>query len=72
MSTYKLTYFDVRGRAETARLLFALKGQEYKNEIIQNGEWPKLKPGNFKEFMAIPGYSLHEFLIYINKSNRSK
>ena len=69
MSTYKLTYFDVRGRAETARLLFALKGQEYKNEIIQNGEWPKLKPGNFKKFMAIHYMS---FFIYINKSNRSK
>ena len=46
MSTYKLTYFDMRGCAEPARLLFALKGHDYKNKIVQKGEWPKLKPGD--------------------------
>jgi len=31
MATYKLSYFSIRGLAETARLLFALGGQKYED-----------------------------------------
>ena len=45
MSGYKFTYFDVRAKGETARLLFALKGQEYTDIRVQQSEWPAIKPG---------------------------
>ena len=45
MPAYKLTYFDGRARAETSRLLFALKGQKYTDVRIQHCDWPKLKAG---------------------------
>ncbi|XP_072051484.1 uncharacterized protein [Amphiura filiformis] len=46
MPSYKLTYFDVRGRAEIIRLLFAQAGVKYEDVRIPIGgeEWKKLKP----------------------------
>jgi glutathione S-transferase len=34
MATYKLTYFDIRGLAETARYLFAVAKQNYEDERL--------------------------------------
>ncbi|KAF6023678.1 hypothetical protein EB796_018016 [Bugula neritina] len=34
---YKLTYFDVRGRGEAARLMFALAKQDFEDQRIQGG-----------------------------------
>lgn len=41
---YKLTYFNVEGRAELARLLFAEAGVEYVDNRIEFKDWPALKP----------------------------
>ena len=44
MSTYKLTYFDIRGRAEVARLLFVKSGTQFEdNRVDFFDEWPELK-----------------------------
>jgi glutathione S-transferase len=41
---YKLTYFDLRGRAEVSRLLFAASGTEYEDIRFERSKWPELKP----------------------------
>ena len=45
-STYKLTYFDAKGRAEIARFIFAQAEVKYEDvRLTYNGEeWAKLKP----------------------------
>jgi len=45
MPTYKLTYFNGRGRAEVIRLLFAEAGQEYSDIRIERDQWPQHKAG---------------------------
>ena len=44
MSTYKLTYFNSRGGAETIRFIFAQAGVAYEDNRVTFEEWPKLKP----------------------------
>lgn len=44
MPHYKLTYFNVRAKAEVARLLFSIAGVEYEDERIEFSSWPDLKP----------------------------
>ncbi|GAB6028477.1 hypothetical protein CHUAL_002636 [Chamberlinius hualienensis] len=41
---YRLVYFDGRGRAELARILFAQAGVEYEDARIPKDKWPALKP----------------------------
>jgi len=41
---YKLIYFNGRGRAEPARLIFAYAGVNYNDHRIEGAEWPALKP----------------------------
>ena len=52
MSTYKLTYFDIRGKAEIIRLIFAQAGVEYEDIRIGQDEWredlKQSEAGNFK------------------------
>jgi glutathione S-transferase len=43
MSTYKLTYFNGRGRAEVSRLIFAAAGQKYEDDRISGEQWAALK-----------------------------
>ena len=43
MSTYKLHYFNVRGRAEISRLIFAAAGQKYEDARFEHEQWPSLK-----------------------------
>jgi len=43
MPSYKLTYFDVRGRAESIRMLFAMAGAEYENCVVGQADWPEMK-----------------------------
>ncbi|XP_035661421.1 hematopoietic prostaglandin D synthase-like [Branchiostoma floridae] len=44
MPEYKLTYFNVRGRAELIRLLFAAGEIAYEDVRIEWDKWPELKP----------------------------
>jgi len=44
MTTYKLTYFDSRARAEIIRLIFAAAGVKYEDVRIKKEEWAALKP----------------------------
>jgi glutathione S-transferase len=43
MSTYKLYYFDGRGRAEISRLILATAGQKFEDIRYQPNEWPSHK-----------------------------
>lgn len=44
MAQYKLIYFNLRGRAELARLVFAQAGVQYEDKRIPKEEWGELKP----------------------------
>ena len=43
MAEYKLYYFNVRGRAEAVRYIFALAEQHYEDVRIPKEDWPKYK-----------------------------
>ncbi|CAF2996731.1 unnamed protein product [Rotaria sp. Silwood2] len=43
MSTYKLYYFNTRGRAETARLIFAVADQKFDDIRYDQNEWQSHK-----------------------------
>ena len=43
MSTYKLYYFNGRGRAEVCRLIFAAAGQKFEDIRYEFGEWASHK-----------------------------
>lgn len=61
----KVTYFDVRGRAEVIRLLLEETNTPYTERRISIEEWPELK-SNFT-FGQIPVYEEGELLL--NQSN---
>ena len=46
MPNYKLTYFNVKGRAEVIRLIFAAAGVEYEDIRLTTEEWVAMKPGS--------------------------
>ena len=41
--TYKLIYYNLRGRAELHRYMFAVGGQEYEDFRFDRADWPELK-----------------------------
>jgi len=43
MSDFKLTYFNVKGRAELTRLIFAKSGTPFEDERIEFADWPARK-----------------------------
>ena len=45
MTSYKLVYFDARGRAELIRMIFAAAGVEFSDERVDHNKWPKEKSG---------------------------
>lgn len=52
MSTYKLIYFNRRGRAELARFIFAQAGVKYEDTRLTGEEWQKFKAST--EFGGLP------------------
>lgn len=40
---YKLVYFNMMGRAEPTRLIFAAAGVPYEDDRIEKANWPTLK-----------------------------
>ena len=54
--SYTLTYFDIRGRAETSRMLFALAEVKYKDNRVSYMEWPQLKPSKFSRCISAKMY----------------
>ncbi|XP_048797231.1 hematopoietic prostaglandin D synthase [Lagopus muta] len=44
MPNYKLTYFNLRGRAEISRYIFAYSGIKYEDHRLEVADWPKIKP----------------------------
>lgn len=43
MPKYTLNYFNTAGRGETARLMFALAGVEFTDNLITGEEWAEIK-----------------------------
>ncbi|XP_052255036.1 probable glutathione S-transferase 5 isoform X2 [Dreissena polymorpha] len=44
MASYKLHYFDVRGRAELSRYLFLAAGRDFEDNRIPQDGWSNVKP----------------------------
>ncbi|GFN73807.1 glutathione s-transferase [Plakobranchus ocellatus] len=78
MPNYKVIYFNVRGRAEVTRLIFAYAGQKFEDKRIVREEWLKLKPSTpfgqvpvlqiddkmYAQSAAIANYLAREFGLY--------
>ncbi|XP_052575137.1 hematopoietic prostaglandin D synthase isoform X2 [Peromyscus californicus insignis] len=65
MPSYKLIYFNMRGRAEIIRYIFAYLDIKYEDHRIEQADWPKIKPT--LPFGKIPvlevgGLTLHQSL----------
>eukprot|EP00743_Colponemidia_sp_Colp-15_P002739 GILK01002966.1.p1 GENE.GILK01002966.1~~GILK01002966.1.p1 ORF type:complete len:221 (+),score=26.27 GILK01002966.1:39-665(+) len=54
MSTYKLTYLQLRGRAEISRLIFAATGTAYEDNRIDRETWAQLKSTGIAWFGQMP------------------
>ena len=53
MSTYKLYYFNSRGRAEASRLIFAQTGVAYEDIRLEGEKWQEFKPSTPTGMMPI-------------------
>ena len=51
MPSYKLTYFNVRGRGEVTRYMFKLKDVEFEDFRIE-GNWQEFKPSKCAQTVA--------------------
>ena len=49
MPEYKLTYFNLRGRAELSRLIFAYAGQKFQDVRLEPEQWPEFKESELKK-----------------------
>ncbi len=77
MVQYKLNYFNTRGRAELARLVFAAAGQQYEDTRFEREQWPENKkrsPTGQAPFLEVSlefliYYQLQIFICNINKGH---
>ncbi|KAK3102752.1 hypothetical protein FSP39_013662 [Pinctada imbricata] len=44
---YKLTYFNIRGRGELPRIIFAAANQPFEDKRVEFIDWPNLKPSKY-------------------------
>lgn len=44
MAAYKISYFNLMGRAELSRLLLSAAGKEFEDDRFEKEEWPARKP----------------------------
>jgi len=44
MVHYKLTYFNLRARAEIIRLIFAVADEKYEDVRVEDEQWSGIKP----------------------------
>uniref|UniRef100_A0A8C4Q7I6 GST N-terminal domain-containing protein n=1 Tax=Eptatretus burgeri TaxID=7764 RepID=A0A8C4Q7I6_EPTBU len=71
-STYKLVYFNARGRAELARLVLAQAGIRYTDKRIELDEWKDLKPGETRTVQTRNRHlSIPWTLCYVGKQTLS-
>ncbi|XP_074849698.1 hematopoietic prostaglandin D synthase [Carettochelys insculpta] len=65
MPHYKLTYFNLRGRGEIIRYLFAYSNIKYEDHRIERADWPRIKPtipfGKLP-ILEVDGVILHQSL----------
>ncbi|XP_008842842.1 hematopoietic prostaglandin D synthase [Nannospalax galili] len=65
MPSYKLIYFNMRGRAEIIRYIFAYLDIKYEDHRIQQADWPNIKPtlpfGKIP-VLEVEGFTLHQSL----------
>ena len=76
MSTYKLTYFNFRGRGEIPRLIFVKNGVKYEDIRVEfyTEEWPNFKAktsqyNSFKSAYSIIFFSCRQSGWFIGKSS---
>ena len=60
--SYKLTYFDARGRGEISRMVMAAAWQKYEDDRVKSEDWPKLKPSK-NHILSILLYPYSYFLV---------
>ncbi|XP_042557623.1 hematopoietic prostaglandin D synthase [Dipodomys spectabilis] len=65
MPNYKLIYFNMRGRAEIIRYIFAYLDIKYEDHRIELADWPKVKstlPFGKIPVLEVNGHTLHQSL----------
>ncbi|XP_048189521.1 hematopoietic prostaglandin D synthase [Perognathus longimembris pacificus] len=65
MPNYKLIYFNMRGRAEIIRYIFAYLDIKYEDHRIEPADWPKIKstlPFGKIPVLEVDGLTLHQSL----------
>lgn len=46
--TYKLKYFNIKGRGEDIRLIFTVAGVKFTDDRVKNEDWPAMMGGMSK------------------------
>ena len=69
MTKYKLSYFDIYGRAEISRLMFAAAKVEYEDHRFTIEDWPSIKSSlftfDYQNFLVGKNMNLKDFGICI-------
>ena len=68
MPSYKLSYFNARGRGEIARMVLAAAGQKFEDVRINFDDWPTVKPSKIVliiYILLLLYYSILLFYLFI-------